>query len=155
ACEGMGAQGDTTPNSVMNWVEKQVEQGKQKKAADEIKERLELMVEHITLARARIERYAEFAARFRKQLAGQTGYAPLSSIADTLQQCASNGLAAAASPERARTLASEVAALLDRPDARQKCPALGDQLRVIGAAQDGSLARCRMAVRRLRLRGRI
>src|SRR5262249_20881953 len=43
ACEGMGAEGDPTPNSVMGWVEKQFQQKKQRKAADDIKERLEFM----------------------------------------------------------------------------------------------------------------
>jgi hypothetical protein len=34
------------------------------------------------------------------------------------------------------------------------CRQLGDQLRLIGAVQDGTMARCRMAVRRLKQQAR-
>ena len=54
ACEGLGAQGDPTPNAVMTWVERQFEQKKEKKAAEDIQERLDVMVSHVAEAHARL-----------------------------------------------------------------------------------------------------
>jgi hypothetical protein len=148
SCEGLGAQGDPTPNSVMGWVEKQFEQKKQTKAADDISERLAVMNAHVADARNRIERYAEFAARAQKSLAGdQDAFRP---IVESLNRFTASGLTAAASPERSRQLASQVLALIGKDDRLAECRRLGQELRSIGTVQDSTLARCRMAVRRLR-----
>ena len=152
ACEGLGAQGDPTPNSVMSWVEKQFEQKKQKKAVDDISERLEVMNRHVADARARIERYAEFAARARKSLSGdQDAFRP---IVDSLDLFTATGLTAAASSERSRQLASQVLSLIGKDNSLEECRRLGRELRSIGAVQDSTLAKCRMAVRRLRAQAR-
>lgn len=148
SCEGLGAQGDPTPNSVMTWVEKQFEQKKQKKAADDIAERLEVMNRHVAEARARIERYAEFTASLRKSLSGEP--AVFRNILESIDQVAASGLTAAASPDRSRQLTSQVLALLDKENRLEDCRQLGRELRTLGAIQDNTLAKCRMAVRRLR-----
>jgi hypothetical protein len=152
ACEGLAAQGDPTPNSVMGWVEKQFEQRKDKKAGDEIKDRLQFMVKHVADARNRIERYAQFATRLRQALAGKPG--PFFAIADDLDHAAAAGLAPAAAPERARQLAREVAALIGQPNPLPACQRLAKDLRAIGAVQDRALAKCRMDVRRARQQAR-
>jgi hypothetical protein len=148
SCEGLGAQGDPTPNSVMNWVEKQFEQKKQKKAADDISDRLQVMNQHVADARARIERYAAFTESMRKSLrSGQDAFQP---VLDSLGQITASGLAAAAGPERSRQLTSQVLALVAKDNGLEECRRLGQELRAIGAVQDHTLAKCRMAVRRLR-----
>jgi hypothetical protein len=147
ACEGLAAQGDPTPNSVMNWVEKQFEQKKEKKAADEIKERLGLMTEHVAHARGRIQRYAEFSGEMRKLLAGKAELTAFLPMVDDLDRFAAAGLGA--SPDSARRMAAEVSTLIGKENALAACGRLGEQLRGLGAVQDGALARCRMAVRRL------
>jgi hypothetical protein len=154
AVEGLSAEGDPTPNNVMNWVEKQFEQKKEKKAADDIKERLEQMAVHIAQAQARIERYGVFASQVRKSLAGKPGSDPFLSIVDDLDRFAKTELASAALPERSRQLTTEVSALIGKENAFDSCRRLGEQLRSIGEIQDGALARCRMAVRRLKQEGR-
>ncbi len=147
SCEGMAAQGDPTPNSVMGWVEKQFEQKKQKKAADEISERLEIMNHHVAEAHARIERYAEFASGARKALSdGGQAFLP---IVEGMQQLTAAGLASAASPARSRELANQVLALVSREDVLPECRRLGQELRALGTVQDSTLAKCRMSVRRL------
>lgn len=152
ACEGLGGQGDPTPNSVMNWVEKQFEQKKQKKAVDDISERLEVMNRHVADARSRIERYAEFAARARKSLSGdQDSFRP---IIDSLGLFTAPGLTAAASPARSRQLASQVLSLVAKDNNLEECRRLGRELRSIGAVQDSTLAKCRMSVRHLRAQAR-
>lgn len=154
AVEGLSAEGDPTPNNVMNWVEKQFEQKKEKKAADDIKERLEQMVMHVAHARARIQRYGEFASQVRKLSAGKPGSDPFLSIVDDLDRFVKTGLASAASPERSRQLVTEVSALIGKENAFASCRRFGEPLRSIGEIQDGALARCRMAVRRLKQEGR-
>jgi hypothetical protein len=133
----------------MNWVEKQFQQKKDKKVADDIKERLGVMLEHVSAAKGRIQRYVQFASQARQQLAGQPVAEGLRSILNEMDGFAATGLTLAASPEKAKTLAGAVEALIGKPDAQKECAVLGQQLRTLGAAQDGALARCRMAVRRL------
>jgi hypothetical protein len=154
AVEGLAAEGDPTPNNVMDWVEKQFEQKKETKAADDIKERLEQMAAHVGHVRVRIERYGEFAGQVRGLLAGKAGAEPFAPIVADLNRFVEAGLSPTASPERARQLAAEVSALIGKENALDACRRLGEQLRSIGAVQDGALAKCRMAVRRLRQEGR-
>ncbi len=154
ACEGLGAQGDPTPNSVMTWVEKMFEGKRENKVADDIKERLQQMAEHVAQARARIERYAEFAGQIRRLLASKQVSSPFSSIVDDLGRFVAAGSAPAANPERARQLAAEVLSLIGQGDSVPAGRRLGEQLRSIGALQDSALAKCRMAVRRLRQQAR-
>jgi hypothetical protein len=150
ACEGLAAQGDPTPNAVMNWVEKQFEKKQQRKAADEIKERLALMVEHVAQARTRIDHYAEFAGQIRKVLANKPGAAPYKLILDDLDRFVAAGRGPEAAPERAIQLAQEAESLTTKEAALPECRRIGGQLRELSAIQDGTLARCRMAMRRLR-----
>lgn len=152
ACEGLAAQGDPTPNSVMGWVEKQFEQKRERKTGDEIRERLELMVKHVADARARIGHYAEFAAQLRKLLGGQPG--PFLGLVEELERVTAAGQARAVSPDRAKQLADEVAALAGQTNALAVCQRLGKELRAIGAVQDRALAKCRMDVRRARQQAR-
>jgi hypothetical protein len=155
ACEGMAAQGDPTPNSVMGWVEKQFEQKKQRKAADDIRERLEQMTAHVAEARTRIQAYAELAAQIRQQISAPAlRDATKDALAD-LDRAAAAGLSAEAGPERAKQLASEVAGLIGQDNASPACRRAGQELRSLGAVQDGALARCRMSVRRLRQEARV
>jgi hypothetical protein len=154
ACEGLASQGDPTPNSAMGWVERQFEQKKQKKAADDIQERLAQMTKHVADARSRIERYRLFANQVRKALAGKEGAEEFGATLDDLERSAAGGLSTASAPERARQLAGEVAALIGTGNALATCQRLGQELRAIGAVQDRALATCRMTVRRLQAQGR-
>ncbi len=153
ACEGMAAQGDPTPNSVMTWVEKQFAQKKERKVADDIAERLEQMAKHVAEARSRIGVYAAFASQVHELLGEKPGSGLLRSLVDDLDRFVAPGLVPAATPEHARRLAGEVSALIGKENSLSQCQRLGGQMRSIGAAQDATLAKCRMAVRRLRQEG--
>jgi len=153
ACEGMAAQGDPTPNSVMGWIEKQFEQKKEKKTADDIRERLGVMTQHIAEARTRIERYSGFAAEVRKALGGKPEAEAFRPIVDDLERFAAAGLGPEFGPVPAGRIAAEVGALIGREDSLAPCRQAGERLRVIGAAQDRALARCRMSARRLKAQG--
>lgn len=154
AVEGLSAEGDPTPNNVMNWIEKQFEQKKETKAADDIKERLDQMNRHVAEARTRIERYGEFAAWTRNFLSGKSGAEPYTSIVGDLSRFVEAGTMPTVSPERTKQLAAAVLALIGKENAPAECRRIGKQLRAIGVIQDGAMARCRMAVRRLKQEGR-
>jgi hypothetical protein len=154
AVEGMTAQGDPTPNSVMNWVERQFALKKDKQTAEDINERFDQMTRHVGEARARIERYGQGADQLRKLLASQPRSEPFGPMVGDLDRFAAAGLAPTASPERARQLAAGVSALIGKDNGLASCRRLGEQLRSIGALQDTTLAKCRMAVRRLKQEAR-
>ena len=64
--EGLASDANPTPDNVMTWVEKQFSRKKEKKAADEIRERLAQMVEHVGQAQARIDQYRRMFAEVRR-----------------------------------------------------------------------------------------
>ncbi len=150
AVEGLAAEGEPTPNNVMNWVESQFEKHKEKKMSDDIKARLDPMITHVRDARARIERYAEFAVQVRRLLTDAANGGRFASLVNDLEQYTASGLAPANSPAQATKLTAEVLGLIGKENSLVLCQRLGGQLRDIGAVQDGTMARCRMAVRRLR-----
>lgn len=153
--EGMKAEGDPTPNNVMEWVEKQFDDKKEKKAADDIKERLDVMTKHIAEANGRIKAYADFADAAVAKLKDDRTAGRWREIMIEMQGYAESGLNPLASPERANKLAADVIALIDKENAAAECKKLGNQLREIGSLQDHAMARCRMALRRLKQEGRV
>jgi hypothetical protein len=154
ACEGLSAQGDPTPNSVMGWVEKQFEQKKEKKAADDIKERLEQMAQHVGDARSKIEGYAALAVQVRTALARKPGSDQFRPALDDLERSAAAGLGPEPSAQHARQLAAAISALIGKENMLTACRRLGEEIRSIGAVQDHALAKCRMSVRRLQTQAR-
>lgn len=154
AVEGMAAEGDPTPNSVMNWVEKQFEQKKEKDAADDIKERLDFMTKHIAEANGRLKAYGEFAAGARQKLANDPKAGPWLAIVDDLRRYSGESQTPSTTAEHAKELAASVISFEGKENAVLDCKEIGGQLRKIGEIQDRALARCRMAIRRLYQEGR-
>ena len=64
--EGLSSDANPTPDNVMTWIEKQFSRKKEKKAADEIRERLAQMVEHVGQAQARIDKYGRMFAEVER-----------------------------------------------------------------------------------------
>jgi len=171
-----------TPAAVTEWVEKQFERGRDARSAEAIRERLAAMVEHVRRADARIAAYAAFAEEVRAACrsaaganAGSAKDAAAKNAGDAAQSAGANaaataaavlavcdrmdhdlarGRAAAKTPDEAASLAAAVADLIGKEGALAECRRLGEALRSIGHAQDATLARCRMAARRIRLAGR-
>lgn len=149
--EGLDAQTSPTPALVMEWVEKQFEKKKDARYADDIRERCRLMAEHVGHAEQRVARYQAFAAEVRK-----TGVSEgpardgVLRILDDLDRAVAQTAALRATPEAAAALAQQVVDLTGKEGAYAECRRIGDALRAQGAAQDRALAKCRMAVRRLK-----
>ena len=158
AAEGLDPDSHPTPADVTDWVEKQFKRGRSGSQAEAIKERLGQMVENVAHTQERIEGYGALAEEVRKLCAGAQGDAlseALRRTADGMAEAIARGRAAAGSADSARGLADKVVALIGAPDAQAEVERLGEQLRAVGLAQDGTLARCRMAVRWLRQQSRM
>ena len=159
--EGLATETDPTPGGVMKRVERQFERGKTQEAADEIRELLAEMVEHIEHAQARVDRYAEFSAEVKELLQSDKISHPqkaenrpnlfesLNETAGRLEKVVS-GQQSGGLEKRSAALAKEVVQLIGKPDSLHDCRQLGDELRQIGLQQDTTLSRSRMIVRWLR-----
>ena len=157
ALEGLGS-GDApaTPAAVMEWVEKQFDRKRDARAADEIRERLAAMVEHVRRTDARIGQYAAFGRQVRAACEAAAGdekaaatAAALLAVCDRLDRDLARDRAAR-TPEEAARLAAAVGGLVGKEGGAEACREAGEELRALGRAQDAALARARMAARRAR-----
>ena len=155
--EGLGSEAPATPDEVTRWVEKQFDRKRDRRKAGEIKERLAAMVRHIERTEVRIQDYGRFAGEVRRicleaERRKNTAAAAreLRSILDDMERALSARREAAGDRESARRAADAIIALVGKGNASAECERLGTQIRAVGAAQDKTLWRCRMAVRRVK-----
>ena len=155
--EGLGGDDPAPPDAVVGWLERLVKKKRAARSAEEIKERLDAMLTHLAAARARINDYAAFGKQIRhvcreaaKQDAEKEAAAAVLRICDRLDHDLARGRAEMKTPADAARLAREIAALIEKPDALTGFAAPGKALRAIGHAFDATLARSRMAARRMK-----
>jgi hypothetical protein len=144
--EGLASEANPTPEQVTHWVEQQFKR-KKEEAAAAVRERLGLMAQHVGRVQERIRQYGDAAKQMRQLCTGASER--LVGIVESLERASGLEGDAAKAPETIRRLAEAIGVLIGKPDALAECQKLGEQIRAIGAAQDTSLARCRLAVRRL------
>jgi hypothetical protein len=158
--EGLASDSDPTPDNVMTWIEKQFSRKKEKKSADEIRERLAQMVKHIGQTQSRIEQYRQmFEVVDRLCNAAADGSMPPAEARGSraiLASLARSGIETTPSPvklspaHRARLCANQVIDLIGSDGAIAECEKLGGLLRAIGTEQDHIMAVFRMRARWLR-----
>lgn len=156
--EGLASDANPTPDSVMTFVEKQFSKKKEKKAADEIREMLAQMADHVEHAQKRIARYGALGRDVRRLCQGQPAGSAAARAAeslrpslDRLEESAGAVADGATQPAgQVRKLAGEVASLIGKPDGAAECRRLGLEIRRLGALQDRALANARMAARWMR-----
>ena len=158
--EGLASETNPTPEGVMDWVESRFEKDKQAESADEIRELLGQMVDHVGHAQARVRQYAAFAWDVREVCGGDrqedvSGVAEtLGSILDDLEQATAAAQGAEEPARRAAVLADGIVGLIGRDNPLAECRRLGAELRRIGAVQERTLSKCRMTVRWLKQQSR-
>ena len=159
--EGLQTDTNPTPDNVMTWIEKQIARKRQKKSADEIRDLVQQMTQHVGHVAERIQRYADLGRDVQKlctegEASGslRTAAATLKPIAAGLQQHAT-ATEVTAAPQRVSQLAVQVAGLVDQTNPLAECQRLGAELRSVGAVQDRALANGRMAARWLRARAKM
>ena len=150
--EGLSGGEAATPAFVMDWVEKQLK--KKKADADEVRERLKNMTEHVGRTHARIKKYADFAEAMGGLLpaqppADEAALEKLRATVADMKASAETGLAATV-PDKVTKPADEIAGLVGKDDAAAKAAGPVAEVRAVGAAEDRALAKCRMATRWLR-----
>jgi len=159
--EGLATDTNPTPASVMEWVERRFDGGKDVESADEIRRRLQAMAEHVTHVQARIDQYAAFSRQIRAlcesngEDAGPAAIERLTDVLDEMDRSLAALCEATDAPASAKALASQIAGLIGKPGAAAECRRLGEEVRRIGALQDRTLSKCRMAVRWLEQQARM
>lgn len=155
--EGLASDANPTPDSVMTFVEKQFSKKREKKAADEIRDMLAQMADHVEHAQKRIAQYGALGRDVRRLCQGQAAGSAAARAAellppslDRLEESAGTAAGAVQPDRQVRKLAGEVAALIGQPDAAAECRRLGLEIRRLGALQDRALANARMAARWMR-----
>lgn len=151
--EGLDAAAHATPADVTKWVERQFKRKRAKRNADQIEQRLKLMVEHVQHADARISQYESFARQVQSLCAGvKDGRAEkIRGIAEQMARGIASHRERGSMVDLAARLGDQIVALVGKPGAPAECESLGEQMRAMGAAQDRALSRCRLRVRRIKL----
>lgn len=149
--EGLDAQTSPTPALVCDWIENRFQKKRAQKDADKIRARLEDMVGHVEHAEQRIARYAAFQKKIASILDAsavtETDFRRLlTEMDDSIKGLES----ARKSPAYAGELSGQIAELLDRPDWEAPFQEISHALHELGAAQDRTLSKCRMYVRRMK-----
>lgn len=160
--EGLASEAGLTPDQAISWVEKQFQSNKQRASAGQIKQCLGQMTGHVGRAQARIGQYAALARRVQALCTAERQNGQASDAVETLRRSAqrlgeiiTSGSDTEDPARQATKLAGEICGLIGRDDALGECQRLGAEVRRIGAVQDRTLSRCRMAVRWLRQQARM
>ncbi|MFO8014412.1 MAG: hypothetical protein R6X20_14030 [Phycisphaerae bacterium] len=158
--EGLGGDGGPTPAEVTPWVERQFSRRRDGRRAEQITERLAAMRDHLARTAARIRQYARWAERMRGLVPadGKAAAGPAEGmirILDDLRQDLADGENALKAPALAEPMVEQIEGLIGRDGAAAEVQRLGGRLRDLGASQDRTLARCRMAARRLEASARM
>ena len=158
--EGLGGDDPAPPDAVVGWIERLVKKKRAARSAEEIEERLHAMLNHLAAARARIDDYAAFGKQVRhvcreaaKQDAEKEAVkaaAAVLAICDRLDHDLARGRKGMQTPDEAAKLAREIASSLEKPDALAAFQKPATALRAIGHAFVATLARSRMAARRMK-----
>ncbi len=156
--EGLGGDDPAPPDAVLAWIERLIKKKRAARSAEEIKERLDAMLAHLAAARKRIDDYAAFGRQVRHvcrqakneaDAEAQDAKAVLA-ICDRLDHDLERGRLGMRTHEDAARLVREITALLEKADALAALEAPAKALRAVGAAHDATLARSRMAARRMK-----
>lgn len=160
--EGLASDTNPTPDHVMDWVEKQFEKKKDVESADQIKDRLGLMTQHVGHVQARIDEYAAFVRELRTlcrpdeqnentRAAAET----FTGILDDMQRAIATRPGDTEPSARAAELAQQIVGLIGKGNAQEQCERLASEVRRVGARQDRALSRCRMSLRWLKQQARM
>ncbi len=152
--EGFAGASSPTPHEAMKFARNAFRAGQDKANEAEMKKRFDDMIAYVKYMDGRIDRYAAFAGDVAAACA-KSEAAGLSA-AKAIQDIAAEVATAVAAykqgtPTRAaEELAAKVTALVGKADAATVCLPLGEQIDALGNLQDYTLAKCRMAARRIK-----
>lgn len=156
--EGLGGDDPAPPDAVVTWIERLIKKKRAARSAEEIRERLDAMLAHLAAARKRIDDYAAFGRQVRHVCRQAKNEADAEAedakavlaICDRLDHDLERGRVGMRTHEDAAKLVREITALIEKADALAEFESPAKALRAIGAAHDATLARSRMAARRMR-----
>ncbi|MDZ4860026.1 MAG: hypothetical protein SGI88_13695 [Candidatus Hydrogenedentes bacterium] len=153
--EGLDAQTSPTPALVCEYVASKLKKNKSRQDPAAMRERIDAMAGHLEHADARVAAYAALSEKIRS-IAGSASLSDnaesreMVRILDELDATIAQLAPARRSPKDAKALADELAGLVGQANWQESFTRVDSELRSIGAAQDRTLAKCRMDLRRLK-----
>jgi hypothetical protein len=156
--EGLASETDPTPDNVMDRVEAQFRKKKEAESAEQIKKQLREMTDHVGQAQARINEYAAFMHELRAICAAEADNEAVRDSVQTLSHILDEenwAIDTSGEPAHVAKLADLIVALIGNDDPLPECERLSGEIRHVGASQDRTLSKCRMAVRWLRQQARM
>jgi hypothetical protein len=148
--EGMGTEYPATPDLVSRWMEEQFRKGKLKKESAALRERLDQMTRHVEDVQGRIRDYGKLADSIQLACADPGPNGPLAQEVLKLLEEMRRAVAEDENIHRsAEQVTQEVLALAEKEGGADEWQAEMVKVRALGAAQDSSLARCRMVLRQV------
>lgn len=153
--EGLDAQTSPTPALVCEYIESQLKKNKSRQDPAAMRERIEAMARHVEHAESRVAAYAALSGKIhsiasRATSSGTAESREISRILDGMDTTIAQLAPARRSSKDARALADELAGMAGQADWQEAFKRVDSDLRAIGAAQDRTLAKCRMDLRRLK-----
>ena len=151
--EGMGTEYPATPDLVCRWLEEEFRKGRLKTESAAVLERLNQMTSHVEEVQNRIGDYGKLADRIQSACAepglpaeSRPMAQDVSALLEELRQAVREDENAR---RRAEQLTHEIIALAEQEGGAAGWQAEMEKVRALGGAQDRSLARCRMTLRRV------
>ena len=153
--EGLDAQTAPTPALVCEYVESQLRKNKSRQNPTAMRERIGAMAGHVEQAEARVTAYAALSGKIRAIAGGaltsdNAETREMVRILDDLEATIAQLAPERRSPKDAKALAEQLAGLTDQASWQDSFQRVNAELRAIGSAQDRTLAKCRMDLRRLK-----
>jgi len=135
---------------VSRWMEEQFRKGKLKKESAALRERLDQMTRHVEDVQGRIRDYGKLADSIQLACADPGPNGPLAQEVLKLLEEMRRAVAEDENIHRsAEQVTQEVLALAEKEGGADEWQAEMVKVRALGAAQDSSLARCRMVLRQV------
>jgi hypothetical protein len=150
AAEGLEPADAATAGQATAWIEQQFERKRDHRKADEIRERLDLVVAHLKRLEVRIEQYRQLAVRLRELCPRTSPFrGRLSVLLDPLARALPGDHDPWTADRVAKVWAPSIIAHIGKRGAVGSVKSDCANIRRVGGDHDRGLARCRMAVRRL------
>ena len=152
--EGLDAQTTPTPELVCEYVEGQLKKKRARQGDETLRQRLDAMVAHVQRAEERIGKYRAAGAKMREACAASPNandadFAALAAMVSELETTCTQLAPARRSASDVKALADRLAGLAGNDAWQAPFDKIHNELRAIGAAQDRTMAKCRMTLRRV------
>ena len=153
--ENLGSGAHPTPNDVTEWIVNLFHRKREKRYKEQIVERLKEMTLLIDETQSRIQQYLNYTENVRDYLDSLSFdnnrenelKKSLDNIVDTMKTVIDRNNSNVPALESINRMGNEIVSLIGENNAEEKCKAICDTIRSIGASQNYTVSKCRIASR--------